>query len=187
MIRSLNRRSRHQQLGQISIEYVVVIGLVAIALAGMVWFFTTGRVSTKVDATVKGVSFMLTKAQGLYMNDPTMFTNVSATALINNGAVPDSMNGTTVINSPFGGTIAVTPAAVFGGAAGSGIQFVIPQVPTAGCSDLVSGLASAAVNVTVGTTVIRSNGSNVANYANTLGTACSAGGGNTSVTLVAGR
>lgn len=187
MNRSLNRRLRRSQRGQMSIEYIVVIGMVAIALAGMVWYFTSGRIGGKVDTTVKGVSFILTKAQGLYSNDPAMFTNVSATALINNGAVPDSMNGGTVINSPFGGTIPVTPAAVFGGAAGSGIQFVIPQVPASGCSDLINGLASAFVNVTVGTTVIRNNGTNAANYANTLGTACSAGGGNTSVTLVAGR
>lgn len=187
MIRSINRRLARKQRGQMSIEYIVIIALVAIVLAGMVYFFTVGRVATKVDNTVKGVSYALTKAQALYMNDPQMFTNVSATSLINNGGVPDSLNGGTVINSPFGGTIDVAPAAVYGGAAGSGIQFVIPQVPSTGCSDLVNGLSSAFVNVTVGTTVIRSNGTNVANYADTLGTACKAGSGNTSLTLVAGR
>lgn len=183
--RSIVPSRRSRQRGQMSIEFVIVIGLVALVLGGIVYYLAKGRTASKVNDATAGITAMLTNTQSLYANDPSGYSTITAQALIDNGAVPDKMVNGTTITSPFGGPVTVASSTVFGGPAGSGVTFTINSVPSAACSDFVNGIAASFVNVKVGTSDVRTNGSNVAGYVAALGTACKAA--NVAVALTAGR
>lgn len=188
---SLNRiGSKHRTLGkrrtlgQISIEYVVVIALVALGLAGIIYYFTKGRHETSVNSVASAVTTMAGAAQKQYNGDPNGFANVTAQALINNGDVPSPMVQGANIVTGFGTPVTVAPATTYN--ANDSVSFSF-AVPPSDCSNFVQAVASNFNSITVGGTAVKNAATGLTSVSNTtLGTQCtSTNGGQVPLVLTA--
>lgn len=168
---SLNRvRSKRRSLGQISIEYVVVIALVALGLGGIIYYFTKGRHETSVNSVASAVNVMAGAALKQYNGDQNGFANVTAAALINNGDVPTPMVQGANIVTGFGTPVTVAPATTYN--ANDSVAFSF-SVPPSDCSNFVQAVASNFNSITVAGTTVKNVATGLTSVSNTtLGTQC---------------
>ena len=166
---------KRKALGQISIEYVIVIALVALALVGIIIYATRGRHEQNVNAEASNLTSMVGAVQKQYNTEPNGFANVTATALIQNDDVPSQLVQGTNIVSGFGTPITVAPATTY--AANDSVAFTY-QVPPNECSNFVQAVASDFVTISVGGTDVKNVPGGVQAVSNTtLGTQCSSTNG----------
>lgn len=185
---NINRRfsTSKRQRGQLSVEFVGVIALVALVLAGIAYYLYQGRMQTKTNTAISALSTAVGGAQRLYNSDPDGYTGVTNTVLIDNKIIPDSMvQGTGSIISNLGGAVTVTPA----GTNDSRISFAYAAVDDTACSDFILGVEQWFYTIQVGATTVKdtdpSAGTPVILDAAALGTACNTT--NPAVTFIAGR
>lgn len=186
---TMNRRfsSSKRQLGQLSVEFVGVIALVALVLAGIAYYLFVGRIQTKTNTAISALSTSVGGAQRLYNNDPDGYTGVTNQVLIDNKVIPDAMvQGAGTIVSSLGGAVTVTPA----GTNDSRIQFAYAAVDDDACSDFVMGVEQWFYTISVNGATVKdvdpTQATPVPLDAATLGTQCS-GSNNPAITFIAGR
>ncbi|THD11329.1 type 4 pilus major pilin [Metallibacterium scheffleri] len=166
---------KKRALGQISIEYVIVIALVALALVGIIIYATRGRHEQNVNAEASNLTTMVGAVQKQYNTDPNGFANVTAPTIIDNGDVPSQLVQGTTIVSGFGSPITVAPATTY--AADDSVSFTY-DVPPDECSNFVQAVASDFVTISVGGTDVKNVAGGVPTVSNaTLGTQCSSTAG----------
>lgn len=152
------------------IAAVLALIIFALLLVLAIRHFGDAKNSVSGNGATTDVIEMIGNAQKLYHGNASGYTGVTATTLIQNGAVPSDLVNGTNISSPFGTPITVTSATLY--TAGDAIAFTIP-VPPAACSEFATGIAGSVAKLTVaGSTVIDSTAGTTLNPAS-LGTACS--------------
>lgn len=167
-IRSLKK---HKANGQISIEYVIVIALVALALVGIIIYATRGRHEQNVNAEASNLTAMVGAVQKQYNTDPNGFANVTAAAMIENGDVPSQLVQGQNLVSGFGTPITVAPAQTY--AANDSVSFTY-DVPPNECSSFVQAVASSFASISVAGTDVKNIPGGLSSVSNTtLGTQCS--------------
>lgn len=179
------RKSRGQMT---SIELAIVVAIIAIIVAGIVYFVAQARSEHKVTNAVSNLSFITQKAQGLYGQSATGFGGGTFPSdLISNGVIPQSLvNGANVV-SPFGGAVTFTAANLYGTDDGLDINYA--AVPTGSeCSTFVQNGSRFATKAEVGGTTVMDKTAGTALSPTALGTACdSATGNSVAVDMVIGR
>ena len=172
---SQNNLRKKQAQGQISIEYVIVIALVALALAGIIYYFTKGRNESLVNSESSALTSMIGAAQKLYNGNANGYNGITAAILIQNGAVPDSeVNGTSIV-SGFGTPVTVAAATLYN--TDDAVEFSY-NVPPANCSAFVQSMQSNAAKIEVAGTAVKDVTAGTTSVdPTTLGTDCSGTGG----------
>lgn len=185
VIRRIPSRARSRSRGQMSIEFAIVIALASLVLGGIIYYVFVGRNGTKVNDAVASLTTMVSNAETLYSRNSAGFNGVSDDVLINNGAVPKTMQQGTTISNQFGGAVTVASTNLYG--TDDGLSITYAAVPPDSCSDFVQRIQSSFKQITVGSTSVKdvTTGANALDIP-TLGTACNTGG-NVDLTLVAGR
>lgn len=182
----MSKKIHKKYRGQALIEYVIFIGLAALALAGIIYWATKGRQGASVDKEVSTVTTIVGGTQKLYNQDPNGYANVTAAALISNGIIrPDQVVSGAIV-SGFGTPVTVAPSTCY--SANDCVDFTY-LVPPEKCSDFVQGIATDFAKISVAGTSVKdtTSGQPTVNAA-TLGTQCSGtSGANVPVVMTATR
>jgi Tfp pilus assembly protein PilW len=172
--------SRRTQRGQSLIEYVIYIGLAALAIAGFVYFAFVGNSNTAVNSESDNLTFIVSSARKLYYNSSTGYSGVSASVLINNGVIPDTEVTGTTITSSFGTPITVAAGTLYNANDALALTYLVPP---GNCSAFVSSVQSQFDRIQVAGSTEKDTTVGTAFQQSNLGTACASSAG-ASVTVI---
>lgn len=177
MIRSFANTGRRQsgptslhQRGQIAIEYVIIIALVALALIGVIYFFTKGRNTNSVNNQASILTNIVADTQKLFQSQPD-YSTLTGAVLINNNAIPSTMVSGTNIVSGWNTPVTVAPGNLYGTNDAAIFTYTVPQNV---CSDFTSAVASSFPKITIAGTAVKDMTAGTALSVAALGTACAA-------------
>lgn len=166
-----------RQNGQISIEYLAVVTLVAIAVAGVSYFAYAGVNRAEVSNEVQAVESVLRNVRTLYAADADGFAGVTVATLLRNEAVPAQFVRTPALTPPTVvfpkmGTLTVEAATLY--ATNDAIALIFTNLEPDACSQAVIHLEGSFDEVRFGRYVVKEANSAVALYRERLGDICAA-------------
>lgn len=175
--------NRKQKRGFTLIEILLVVGFIALAGIGIYTIYSKVTLNNAANTESRNIDTIRAGVKNLFAGAPTT-TGLTNTVVNNASITPTNMvtaGNPAIITNSFGGAVTVTPTTLV--ATNDGFRITFPSVPGAVCTKLVTGTGSQFEQVTVGTTVVKTLGTNTSvNIANAT-TACAADTG-TGVTIL---
>lgn len=175
MLRQPTVSQRKRAQGQFLIQIVIGIALLALILAGVIYYFNKGRGNSQVNDEAQAVTSMIGGAQKLYTGNANGYANVTTDILVQNGIVPTGEVNGNNITSGFGTPVTVAAATLYN--ANDSIEFSY-QVPPDLCSGFVQAVDSNTAKIEVAGTAVKdvTAGTNSVDPT-TLGTQCTSTAG----------
>lgn len=183
-MRNISFSSRKRQAGMGLMDIILWVALVAIVIAGIMYFAKQAMGSVKAGSEVQYFASMLNDAKKKFGEQGT-FTGVTANVMIQSGSVPSKMINGTAIRSSWGTPITVA-SANYNSGTNNAVSFTY-SVPQVACSDFSAAAGSSVARATVGGTVVKdvAAGKSTIDVA-ALNAACAAGTANVAVVLIDG-
>lgn len=146
-----------KQAGNVMVEYGLYMVIAAIAIGGIVTYFSSNTTETQAQQLTGDLTSLMGRVKGGYANNYSAVTN----AKLDTGGffknLPSLNNVAGVVSTNLGGgTLTVSPGTVT--VAGDSIQYVITQIPDAGCLPIVTSMAKSATKLLIGANVVKAVG-----------------------------
>ncbi|MDO8728631.1 MAG: type 4 pilus major pilin [bacterium] len=147
-----------KQAGNVMVEYGFYMVLAAIAIGGIVTYFASNSTAEQAQQLTADLTTMFGRVKGGYANNYAIINN----AKLDSGGffknLPSLNNVAGVVTTSLGGgTLTVTPGTVT--VAGDSVQYVVTQIPDAGCLPVVTSLVKNATRLLIGANVVKEVGS----------------------------
>lgn len=164
--------NKNKNAGFTLLELLLVIGIAAIIGAGIYMVYNKVSVGQQAESESRTLDTLRAGVKSIYAASPDYGT-VTKAVLIAGRVVPDNMvSGTNLVNS-FGGSVTVLPKNL-GAGTNNGFEITYPSVPGAVCAKLVTTAGAQFDAVTVGTTAVKTFGTNAPIDVAATTTACNA-------------
>lgn len=159
--------SRNKQQGFTLIELMIVLGIAALIVAGVITMYLKSSSSQKVNDETTNLNTIVSGVRNLYSTSSN-YVGLT-TAVVVNAKIPPAklVNGTT-INNAFGGQVNIAPASISGGT-NNAFTVALTQVGSEECTKMVPATVRSFDKVAVGATVLTP-----ASNAGAIVTACNA-------------
>jgi hypothetical protein len=161
------------------IELLIAIAFIAVATATIYYIYNKVKASGDANTEGRHLDTLRAGIKGLYASSTSYAAPSAVSNTFANEAriTPDAMrvaNDTATIKNKFGGTVTIEPTQLGAGAAGNGFRIIYSNVPGEVCVKLVTTAGSQFDQVSVGTTTVKTFGTQSLNPVTTA-TACNAG------------
>lgn len=148
---------KKKQAGNIMVEYGMYMVIAAIAIAGIVTYFSSNSTETQAQQLSADLVTLSGRVKGNYANN---YGTVSNANLDSGGFfknLPSLNNVAGVVATNLGGgNLTVSPGTVT--VAGDSVQYVITQIPDAGCLPLATAAAKNSTKLMIGTKTVKDKG-----------------------------
>lgn len=146
-----------KQAGFNMVELGLVLVIVAIALVGIMAYFSKNSTATQANQLTNDLTTLSGSVKSAYANNYGAITN----AKLDTGGFFNSLpalndNAGVVTTNLGGGTLTVAPGTIT--TANDSVQYTITQLPDASCIPIVTALAKGATKLTVGTKTVKAIG-----------------------------
>ena len=171
-------KNKKQNKGFTLVEILLVVGFIALAGIGIYTIYAKVQVSNQANTESRNLDTLRAGIKSLYGGSPN-FGSITNAVVNNARLTPDSMRtaltaGNADITNTFGGAVVVAPVTLgTGTGANNGFSITYPAVPGAVCSKLVSSAGVQFNQVAVGSTTVKTFGSNVPMDLVAMSTSCS--------------
>jgi outer membrane murein-binding lipoprotein Lpp len=147
----------NKQRGNVMAEYGLYLVLAALALVGIMVYFTSNTISSQAQMLATDVTTLVGKVKASYSNDYASVTNanLSSGGFFSNMPSLTNNNGTVTTNVG-GGTLEVVAGTIT--TANDSVSYTINHIPDAACLPIVSSLSRGAGTVKVGANTVKSAG-----------------------------
>lgn len=158
-INSMKNRAAvlRKQAGFTMVELGLVLVIAAIALVGVITYFSNNSTATQSGQLTNDFTTLSGKIKSAYANNYGAITNAKLdTGGFFNGLPALNDNAGVVTTNLGGGTLTVVPGTVT--TANDSVQYTITQLPDASCIPIVTALAKGATKLTIGAKVVKAVG-----------------------------
>jgi prepilin-type N-terminal cleavage/methylation domain-containing protein len=161
---------KKRQSGFTLVELGIVVAIAAIIIGIGLIVVPSILASTRANAEISELPTITTKIQRSFANQPN-YAAVTQASIIGLNVFPTSVVDKTAgtVSNRWGGVVTVAAATLVN--ANDGVSITSTQIPTAECLQVGQGVEGTMRKITVGTTVVKADGSAAADSA-LLGTAC---------------
>lgn len=179
---SINRFTKaHRGFSLVELSIVLIIGVALIAVALKV--VPSMLTDSHVAAEAKELPMIMTRVQRMFANRPNYTGLGTALAISNNVFPSDRVVNATTVNNQFGGTITTNPATLITTA--DAAQLIYTSVPEDVCKELIPQVESYMRIIDVNGTSVKQDGQ--ISDLTAIGTQCTSGGSNNTITYTFGR
>jgi type II secretory pathway pseudopilin PulG len=142
------------------VEILLVVGFIALASVGVYTIYSKVQTANSANAESRNLDTIRAGIKNLYGASPN-YTGITATVVNQAKITPEAMRDATPagITNTFGGTVTIDPVNLGTGTA-NGFRITYPLVTDVVCTKLVTTGGAQFDQVTVGTTVIKTFGTN---------------------------
>ena len=146
------QKTTRRSLGFTLIEFGIVLALAGIGLFFAISKLTANSDQSKAQNMVSDVTQAVLNTKRLF-NTQTSYATVTVNALRDNSVFPATWIVSNVVTSPFTGAVTAAPATL--ATANDAAEIMVPNVPSAVCSEVARMLAAGIEKIDVGGTNVK--------------------------------